>query len=119
MPAQGVERTGRFSPDPSTPNAAGSKGEVALRFYCAAARLSRYSAPSSSTAFLCLGFLRSSFGTITRDEGTIPTRSRASFLISFLTSNFGFFLAIALLPARHRVDVRCKSFGFPGRRNLE
>jgi hypothetical protein len=75
--------------------------------------LTRVYAPSSSSFFLCFGFLRSSLGTISRADGTIPTRSRASLRISFLTSNLGFFRAIYL---RRAVawTYAAKASGFPG-----
>ena len=49
----------------------------------------------------------------------IPTRSRAIFLISFFDIELRLLPRHGQLPARHRVDVRRKRLGFPGRRYLE
>src|SRR5580698_4304127 len=51
--------------------------------------------PSESGGFLCLGFLRSSLGTMGREALTGPTRSRAMARRSFFASYLGFRFAIA------------------------
>jgi hypothetical protein len=40
---------------------------------------------SDSTGFLCFGFFRKFFGTMTLAAGTVPTRSRAMALTDFFT----------------------------------
>ena len=56
---------------------------------------------SAPSGFLCLGFLRSGLGSITRAEGTGPSRSRAIARTSFVVSNF---FAFATVTSGERLD---------------
>src|SRR6185369_13995291 len=64
---------------------------------------------SSSTRFLCLGFLRTDLGSIGFPAGTGPTRSRAMALTSLPASNV-FFLRGNQPPDRVAQHLRRKRF---------
>ncbi len=46
---------------------------------------------------MCLGFFRDRLGSMGREEGTVPTRSRASLRTTCPASNLGFFRATGLI----------------------